>query len=41
MNLALLIAAIAALGGSTVRGYELVQDYSGQTFFEGWDWYGK
>ncbi|KAF7974858.1 hypothetical protein HWV62_11101 [Athelia sp. TMB] len=41
MNLALLIAAIAALGGRAALAYELVQDYSGQTFFEGWDWYGN
>ncbi|KZP14965.1 glycoside hydrolase family 16 protein [Athelia psychrophila] len=41
MNWALSIAAIAALGGRGVAGYDLVRDYSGANFFEGWDWYGS
>lgn len=41
MNWALSIAAIAALGSSGAVGYDLVREYSGQNFFEGWDWYGK
>lgn len=41
MNWALSIAAIAALGGRGVLGYDLVKDYSGENFFEGWDWYGR
>ena len=26
---------------SAVVGYELIHDYSGDTFFDGWDYYGK
>ena len=26
---------------SAVVGYELIHDYSGDTFFNGWDYYGK
>ncbi|KAI0795406.1 glycoside hydrolase family 16 protein [Abortiporus biennis] len=26
---------------STSLGYELLREYAGQTFFDGWDWYGS
>jgi hypothetical protein len=43
MNLFLLaITTIAALQRCPeAAAYDLVRDYSGQTFFEGWDFYGS
>lgn len=36
----LLIAAGLALLPRYVRGFEVLKDYSGSTFFDGWDFYG-
>jgi len=35
-----LCATLLSLAGATL-GYELIHDYSGDTFFQGWDYYGK
>lgn len=35
-----LCASLLSLAGA-VAGYELIHDYSGDSFFSGWDYYGK